>query len=94
MKNKKASWNSHGRSDLSVCQPASATEQPLEPEVVMVKKESLEEELTGCSVPEEERQAAPTTTGSMYESVYNTHPTRRRQTDTWNMRRYSWRERE
>lgn len=79
---------------MSVCQPASATEQPLEPEVVMVKKESLEEELTGCSVPEEERQAAPTTTGSMYESVYNTHPTRRRQTDTWDMRRYSWRERE
>lgn len=87
MKNKKASWNSHGRSDLSVCQPASVTEQPLEPEVVMVKKESLEEELTG-------RQAALTTTSGMYESLYNTHPTRRRKMDTWNMSRYSWRERE
>lgn len=52
---------------FSACQPVSVTEQPLEPEVVMVKKESLEEELTGCSVLERPHQAALNTTSSMYE---------------------------
>ncbi|KAM9363216.1 uncharacterized protein ABDE67_014286 [Symphorus nematophorus] len=39
-------------------QPAVVTEQPEEPEVVVIKKERLEEELTGCSALED-HQTAP-----------------------------------
>lgn len=41
--------------------------QLLEPEVAMVKKESMEEELTDCSVLEEDHQSDLNTMSSMYE---------------------------
>lgn len=56
---------------FSVCQPVVVTEQQVvvteqqvKPEVVVIKKERLEEELTGCSVLD--RQTAPNSS-SMYE---------------------------
>lgn len=51
---------------FSVWQPAGVMEQPLEPEVVMVKKEGEEEEQTGFNLPEGDHQAALTTSSSMY----------------------------
>lgn len=41
--------------------------QLMGPEVALVKKESMEEELTDCSVLEEDHQADPTTISSTYE---------------------------
>lgn len=51
---------------FSVRQPAGVMEQPLEPEVVMVKKEGEEEEQTGCSLLEGDHQASLTTSSSTY----------------------------
>lgn len=51
---------------FSVRQPAGVMEQPLEPEVVMVKKEGEEEEQTGCSLLDGDHQAALTTSSSTY----------------------------
>lgn len=51
---------------FSVRQPAGVMEQPLEPEVVMVKKEGEEEEQTGCSLLEGDHQAALTISSSTY----------------------------
>lgn len=51
---------------FSVWQPAGVTEQPLEPEAVMVKKEGEEEKQIGCSLLEGDHQAARTTSSSTY----------------------------
>ncbi|XP_040891580.1 uncharacterized protein LOC121180329 [Toxotes jaculatrix] len=44
--------------DPQQTQPEDVTEQPVEPEVAVIKKERLEEELTGCSVLEDHQTAA------------------------------------
>lgn len=51
---------------FSVWQPAGVMEQPLEPEVVMVKKEGEEEEQIGCSLLQGDHQAALIASSSTY----------------------------
>ncbi|KAI3352427.1 hypothetical protein L3Q82_005194 [Scortum barcoo] len=51
-------------------QPVGVTEQPAEPEVVVIKKERLEEELTGCSVTTPNSTIGPPTLCLAAECVH------------------------